>query len=110
MSLNWNFKTDKLGWLNSPDITEERQENRNLHVRIYDGNALMIACWEDDETNKYWMYSFFADEQHAKNCIENGMFKQAVFHLYRKKKCNKLARTLTKLQISVVWEDEPNEK
>ena len=106
MALRWDFKEDLLGWIESQDIKEQRESNRSNHVRVYDGNALMIACWENDESNQYWLYGFFADEEHAKNCVSDGMYKQHVFHLYRKKKSNRLAKCLTKLQITVVWEDE----
>lgn len=109
MALRWDFKTDKLGWYE--DRQTKELEANNQFVRLYDGNALMIACWENDNNDNYWMHSFFADEKHAKNCLKEEPIypKEAIFHLYRNKpSCKKLARILTRYQISVVWEDEPD--
>lgn len=36
-------------------------------VNLYEGNALMIMIEEGSE--KYQVWSFFADKEHAKNCL-----------------------------------------
>lgn len=103
MALRWDFKTDKLGWIDTKD------KESSMIVRIYDGNALMIANYESDK--HYYLHSFFADEEHAKNCLQGDdpiYPMNYVFHLYRQKKANKLARILTKYQYSIIWEDMPN--
>lgn len=107
MALHWDFKKDKIGWY-VDDHVKKMTENHGNVVRLYDGNALMIATWENDESNNYWMHSFFCDEEHAKNCLEDSLYpKEAIFHLYRSKpSAKKLARILTRYQISVIWEDE----
>lgn len=111
MALRWDFKQDKIGWYEDDQVKQTTEESGKV-VRLYDGNALMIACWENDTSNKYWMHFFFADEEHAKNCLKEDPIcpKDAVFHLYRNKaSAKKLARILTRYQVSVVWEDEENE-
>lgn len=108
MALRWDFKEDLIGWYEDTETKESAQTF--VHgVRLYDGNALMIAVWESE--NNYFMHSFFTDEEHAKNCLKDDPIypKDAVFHLYRgKRSAKKLANILTKYQISVIWEDKNN--
>lgn len=103
MALRWDFKTDKLGWIDIPESETETKATVNL----YDGNALMIAVYETEK--HYYMHSFFADEEHAKNCLKDDPIypKNYIFHLYRRRRCKKLARILTQYQYSIIWEDEP---
>lgn len=70
MSLNWNFKTDKIGtW------KEERElyngEIRSYEFNIYDGNALAIVIneWNENGKDLYELVTFFADKEHMKNCL-----------------------------------------
>ncbi len=62
MSLNWNFKTDKIGtW-------EETGYNGNkITFNLYSGNALLIALYETDDT--YSLQNFYCDKDHMKNCL-----------------------------------------
>lgn len=104
MALRWDFKKDLIGWYEDSQTKESKSV-----VRLYDGNALMIAVWENDESDNYWLHSFFFDEEHAKNCLDGDCIypKEAVFHLFRgKKSCKILARLFARFEVSVIWEDE----
>ena len=61
MSLNWSFK-EKCG-----EVTL-RQGEREFTLTMYQGNAFMIFLseWEEDGKGMYNLYSFWADERHAK--------------------------------------------
>lgn len=65
MSLNWNFKEDFYGVM----ITRYQFKDETIvnQYNLYDGNALMIACFETNNT--YQLYNFFADKNHMKNCL-----------------------------------------
>lgn len=67
MSLNWNFKTDKIGeWLQVDFVKGKKYET---NMRLYSGNALLIGCIENDEDNTYSVNTFFCDKEHMKNCL-----------------------------------------
>ena len=58
--LNWDF-TKRIGYV---DVERGSQKER---WNIYQGNAFAIMCWEND--TQYQLMTFWADEQHAKNCL-----------------------------------------
>ena len=68
MSLNWRWN-EKIG----EAIIEQHigEEKRLFTKSLYEGNAFLIFLneWEEDGKNMYSLYSFFADESHAKNCL-----------------------------------------
>lgn len=73
MSLNWNW-SDKVGTL---EAVVDAYEGENLVKKphtftLYQGNALLIVL--DEKEEEYTLYSFFADEAHAKNMM--GMNKK----------------------------------
>ncbi len=74
MSLNWNW-SDKCGTLEA--VCENAKGEKVLNTfDLYQGNALLIIIAEYKENNEdvYTLYSFFADEAHAKNMM--GMNKK----------------------------------
>ena len=46
-------------------------KTKDFTKSIYDGNCFMIFLneWNEDGVDKYSLYSFFADERHAKICL-----------------------------------------
>ena len=70
MALQWRWD-EKIGeaiirqTIKKADGTEETKEYTKT---LYDGNCFMIFLseWNDDGVDKYALYSFFADENHAK--------------------------------------------
>lgn len=63
--LRWNFD-DKIG------EAVIRQGDREYTMNLYDGNAFLIFVDEYksiDGNDMYSVWLFFADEQHAKNCL-----------------------------------------
>ena len=73
MSLNWNW-SDKVGTLEAVvDVYEGEKLVKKPHTfTLYQGNALLIVL--DEKEEEYTLYSFFADEAHAKNMM--GMNKK----------------------------------
>ena len=71
MALHWQWK-DKCGEAilvrTFPDTEPEE-----FKVNIYQGNAFMIFLYEfvdkDTGKNRHNLFSFFADEEHAKRCL-----------------------------------------
>ena len=76
MALNWRWDS-KIGELTVRQIIKDESgniESDNEFVKtLYEGNALLIMLneWKDSTTGEgmYSMYSFFGDEEHAKNCL-----------------------------------------
>lgn len=63
MSLNWNWKNDKVGtW-------KEEIDGRTYKYNLYSGNALLIQIWESDDDDTYQVRGFFCDKEHMKNCL-----------------------------------------
>ena len=58
--LKWDF-TKRIGYC------EFKYNGERQHWGIYQGNAFAIMCWEND--TQYQVMTFWADEQHAKNCL-----------------------------------------
>ena len=74
--LLWSFN-DKIG------EATFKNGDRNFVVNLYQGNAFLIFVNEyKDENGKgvYQVWSFFADEGHAKNCL--GLTKESDGNLY----------------------------
>jgi len=59
--LRWDF-TKRIGYCDVEDL-----KGKKSRFNLYEGNAFMIMLWENDE--KYELITFWADEQHAKNCL-----------------------------------------
>ena len=77
MSLNWSW-SEKVGELTADvDVRENGATVKKEHTfTLYQGNAFLIILNEftEDGVEKYDLYSFFADEYHAKNML--GMNKK----------------------------------
>ena len=69
MSVNWNWK-DKVGTMTVVQ-SHPGEEDRTFELSLYQGNAFLIMLheYQEDGQDMYSMYSFFADKQHAKNCL-----------------------------------------
>ena len=66
MSLNWNWN-GKIG-----EVTiKEHYAGETFKVNLYEGNAFLIFIYEftEDGKEKYNVWSFWADREHAKNCL-----------------------------------------
>lgn len=65
MAIQWNWK-DKCGEV----IIEQTIDGvtKQFTKTLYEGNCLLIMLseWQEDGTDKYSLYSFFADERHAR--------------------------------------------
>ena len=68
MALNWRWE-DKCG----EAIVEQEIDGKveQFTKSLYEGNAFLIFLseWEKDGSNMYSLYTFFADEAHAKRCL-----------------------------------------
>ncbi len=68
MAIQWQWK-DKIGEaVIRQTLGEETKESTKT---LYEGNAFMIFLneWNEDGVDKYSLYTFFADETHAKRCL-----------------------------------------
>ena len=72
MALYWEWNA-KVG---EAIFTDKRFENETHETKVdlYRGNAYLIFIYMNNEDNTYNLYSFFADKEHAKNCL--GLSKQ----------------------------------
>ena len=68
MSLNWRWN-EKCGEAIIRQTIDN--EKREFTKSLYEGNAFLIFLneWKEDDKNMYSLYSFFADEKHAKTCL-----------------------------------------
>lgn len=66
MSLNWRWD-EKCGEAVVEDVVQKKEFTKSL----YEGNAFLIFLseWNEDGIDKYSLYTFFADETHAKTCL-----------------------------------------
>ena len=109
MALNWQWKEDHIGRLH-------HKNNRGEYTTdLYTGNCLMIEIWRGEK--EYCLHSFFADEEHAKNCLglnkghENIYLDETVEKIewelwevddkYQMQKVDKLIKLLTKARMEV---------
>ena len=69
MALHWSWN-EKCGEGTFVQTIQEKE--REFTVSFYEGNAFLIMLNEfkdDDGTDVYTMYNFFADKDHAKRCL-----------------------------------------
>lgn len=106
MALNWNFTDDYIGTLYTIEGEKE------FSHPIYDGNAFAIFTneWEEEGKRMYSLYTFFADEKHAKNCFGltkeykgNNIFSDKKTR-WELKRDSKNARKLAKMLIDTGME------
>ena len=68
MAIQWNWN-EKCGEV----IIEQtiNGETKQFTKTLYEGNCLLIMLseWSEDGKDKYSLYSFFADERHAKTLL-----------------------------------------
>lgn len=64
MALEWR-------WENKVGTITIFNYDREVEFSLYQGNAFLIMIYEYQEDGKdmYRMHNFFADKQHAKNCL-----------------------------------------
>ena len=69
MSLNWKWN-ENCGKITVKE-TYEGEPEREYEVTLYKGNAFLIMLYEYSENGKemYNLFGFFADKEHAKNCL-----------------------------------------
>lgn len=90
MALHWQWK-DKCGEAIVHQTNPQTGEERDLTVSLYEGNAFLIFVNQFKEEGKdmYSLFAFFADEEHAKNCLgltkgNNNMFLDDGFQYLKK--------------------------
>ena len=66
-----------------------KQGDKEYEVNLYQGNAFLIFIYEwaevaesGEKKDKYLIWSFFADEYHAKNCL--GLNKESLGNIFDK--------------------------
>lgn len=68
MAIQWNWN-EKCGEV----VIEQRinGETKRFIKTLYEGNCLLIMLseWQEDGKDKYSLYSFFADERHARTLL-----------------------------------------
>ena len=122
MSLRWNFD-EKVG------EAVVRQGEHEFTLNLYEGNAFLIFLseYKDEEgQNMYSLWSFFADEQHAKNCFGLSKGYESIFddcnklvkvrinkkrYRYTKKLVDMLAKAFDEIDIEIYsedWEEKRN--
>ena len=117
MALVWDWNK-KIG-----EAEIARGEER-FTVNLYQGNAFLIMLYEytdNDGKEKYSMYSFFADEYHAKNCFGLSKGSSNIFHAgeriakvrlnkkkyrYTKELVGMLVRAFDEIQIEIFSEGD----
>lgn len=124
MALYWDWK-EKVG-----EAVIQQGENV-FKVNLYEGNAFLIFIyeWHDDGEgiDKYQLWSFFADEQHAKNCFglnkknnyggifddDNKLVKVRINktkYRYTKKLVDMLVRAFDEIQIEIYSAEEKKDE
>lgn len=91
MALTWDWKL-KCGEL----VVKDEMLNKTFTKSLYEGNAFLIVIseWKENETNMYALYTFFADEAHAKRCLgitgnNKNIFEEESWHKVIKLRINK---------------------
>ena len=66
MALTWKWDS-KMG----EAIIHDESQDKDFVKNLYEGNAFLIIMseWTEGDQDLYSVYSFFADESHAKNCL-----------------------------------------
>lgn len=123
MALTWQWK-DKIGEAVIRQTFDG--ETKEFTKTLYEGNAFLIFLneWEEDGSNMYSMYTFFADERHAKTCLgldkkqdvsnilDDGMTKLVKVRINKKKSRNYkkiitlLAQAFDNIEIEIFSEEE----
>ena len=69
MALYWDWK-DKCGEATFVRTLPDK-EPQEITVNLYQGNAFLIFIneYQEDGKDMYSLWSFFCDEEHAKNCL-----------------------------------------
>ena len=77
MALTWKWD-EKCGEMVVTDPLSNKEFTKNLYV----GNAylIMMSEWNEDGTDKYALWSFWADKEHMKNCL--GLSKKSGGNIY----------------------------
>ena len=123
MAITWNWDS-KCG----EAIIEQTisGETKYFTKTLYEGNCLLIFLneWTEDGVDKYSMYSFWADKEHAKTCLGlkkdkdyDNMFNLPYSKLIKiklnKKKCRKvkdivalLVQAFDNIEIEIFSEDK----
>lgn len=65
MALYWDWK-ESVG-----DATFEVNNEREVRITLYEGNALLIMLqeYQEDGEDMYNMFGFWVDKAHMKNCL-----------------------------------------
>lgn len=100
MALNWKWD-QKVGTM------EIKQGDRTFEMSLYQGNAFLIILHEYEEDGKqmYSLFSFFADKQHAKNCLGLSKGHENIFdrgNLITKVRLNKTKYVYTKELVEML--------
>ena len=126
MALTWQ-------WNNKCGEAVVRQEFggevKEYTKTLYEGNAFLIFLneWNEDGVDKYSLYTFFADEAHAKICLgldkkkgldnilDDGVTKLIKLRI-NKKKCRQWRKVVTlfaqafdNLEIEIFTEEEKDD-
>lgn len=71
MSVNWNWN-GKCGEVSVKQM-HPKEADREFTISLYNGNCMVVMLYEykDEQTGEdmYNLFSFFADKDHAKNCL-----------------------------------------
>lgn len=125
MAIQWKW-SEKIGEaIIRQTINEETKE---FTKSIYEGNCFMIFLseWNEDGVDKYTLYSFFADERHAKilqgltadstgdkhNIFEDGIDTLVKLRINKKKARNykkiisMFAQAFNSIEIEIYMEEE----
>lgn len=70
MSVNWNW-SDKCGEFVLEQTIDAKDTKKDFTISIYNGNCMAVFLHEfvEDGNEKYTFFGFFADKDHAKNCL-----------------------------------------
>lgn len=104
MAIRWNWD-EKCGEAIFKDLETGKEFTKTLYV----GNAFLIFLteWNEDGKDMYALYTFFADEEHAKNCLGlnkknnygDNMFENGITELVKlrinKQKCRYWKKIVT---------------
>lgn len=118
MALEWRW-SEKVG------EAVIRQGEKEYTLNLYKGNAFLIMIYEykgEDGTDKYSMYSFFADKEHAKRSLgldkkngykENHYKDELVMvridkskYIYAKELVDMLVRSFDEIRIEIYSSDK----
>lgn len=109
MALNWLWK-ERCGEIIVEGLYGDEQWHEYT-LRLYKGNAYLIMLAEDDERDTYTVSSFWADKEHAKNCLglnkkdkDSRNIYQGGYTRWKKVRLNKAKYKNTKELVSMLAE------